>query len=263
MFIKFLTLLYEEGLSYSSINTARSAVSSLSWTKEKTLGNHVLITKLMKGIFNLRPSIPKTKVTWDTGMVLQFLKKWHPAKNLSLRQLSIKTTLLCLLVSGQRGQTIWLMDLRNLDIQSDHIKCKFGDLLKTSSVKSHQQELVFQAYPKDKSLCVVHYLKQYILRTKKVRREGENRLFIISRPPHGAVSRDTIARWTKEGLHKSGIDTAIFSAHSTRAASTSKAKETVKLSTILTTAGWRGSSTFARFYDKPIVKTGWSMDKLL
>ena len=116
MFIKFLTLLYEEGLSYSSINTARSAVSSLSWTKEKTLGNHVLITKLMKGIFNLRPSIPKTKVTWDTGMVLQFLKKWHPAKNLSLRQLSIKTTLLCLLVSGQRGQTIWLMDLRNLDI---------------------------------------------------------------------------------------------------------------------------------------------------
>ena len=101
---KFLTLLVKEGLSYSSINTARSAVS-LRYTM-LPLGSHPLISRFMKGVFNLKPTLPKTSVTWDAGKVFKFLKTWHPAKKLSLIQLlSIKVVLLCLLITGQREGT--------------------------------------------------------------------------------------------------------------------------------------------------------------
>ena len=70
--------------------------------------NH-LISRFVRDVYKKRPFIPKNIVVWDTGIVPEFLEKWHPTKNLSLRQLSIKTALLCILVSGQRGQTIWLI----------------------------------------------------------------------------------------------------------------------------------------------------------
>ena len=119
-------------------------------------------------MYNKRPFIPKNTVVWDTKIVLDFLEAWHPAKNLSLRQLSIKTVLLCLLVSGQRGQTIWLMCLENVKVFRDRITCAIGDPTKTTNASRHTSELVFKEYNK-KSLCVKHYLAQYINRTKPLR----------------------------------------------------------------------------------------------
>ena len=57
-------------------------------------------------------------------------------------------------------------------------------------------------------------------------------------------------------MAKAGIDTTAYKAHSRRAAVTSVTKgEQVLIDTILSTAGWRSESTFARFYDKPIQDT--------
>ena len=54
-------------------------------------------------------------------------------------------------------------------------------------------------------------------------------------------------------LEKAGFDLDRFSAHSTRSASTSKAKaKGVSLGTILKPAGWKGSSTFAKFFHKRV-----------
>ena len=53
---------------------------------------------------------------------------------------------------------------------------------------------------------------------------------------------------------RSGINTKIFGAHSTRAAATSKAKQlSVPIADIMKKAGWSRKSTFAKFYDKKIV----------
>ena len=263
----FLKDLFDEGLSYSSINIARSAVSSFTLHKRVPLGNHPFISRFLKGIFNLRPALPKTSVTWDPAIVLNFLKKWHPAKNLDLLQLSMKVVMLCLLITGQRGQTVWKMDLRNMAWPNKNDKekivtCSFGDPLKTTDKKNHQKQLSFEAYPHDKALCVVHYLQRYVKRTENLRGE-ENRLFITSRQPHNKVARSTIAQWTKKVLAKSGIDTATFTPHSTRAASTSKAANRVCLKTIMKTAGWRRSSTFGKFYHKEIISSGLKIKDLL
>ena len=262
--IRFLTNLFRDGLSYSAINTARSAVSSFSWSKDNTIGNHVLVNKFIKGVFNLRPALPRTSITWDTSKVLNFLKTWHPAKNLSLRQLSIKTVILLLLVSGQRGQTAWVLKTKDIEKRGDSYICRITDPLKTSSSKHHKGELLLKPYI-HKNLCVVHYLTKYLERTKPLRGkkgEGGGKLFIITRHPYREVSRDTIGKWTREGLALSGINMEMFTPHSTRAASTSKAKMTVKLKTILKTAGWRRAKTFAKFYDKVIEDAGWGIQDL-
>ena len=78
-------------------------------------------------------------------------------------------------------------------------------------------------------------------------------MVISIKKPHKRVGRDTIRKWTKMSLEKAGFDLDRFSAHSTRSASTSKAKaKGVSLGTILKPAGWKGSSTFAKFFHKRV-----------
>lgn len=66
--------------------------------------------------------------------------------------------------------------------------------------------------------------------------------------------KNTISRWIKTFLHRSGIDTNIYGAHSVRSASTSKAKlKAVPIEDIMKKAGWSNEKTFSKFYDKKII----------
>ena len=59
----------------------------------------------------------------------------------------------------------------------------------------------------------------------------------------------SVARWLKLVLASSGIDTSIFSAHSTRGASTSAASLAgVTTQQILSTADWSTANVFKKFY---------------
>jgi hypothetical protein len=93
----------------------------------------------------------------------------------------------------------------------------------------------------------------YLEKTKTLR-GNITQLFITTKKPYKAVTRDTICRWTRTVLIKSGIDVNIFKPHSTRAASTTAANvRNVPMSTILKTAGWKKDCMFRKFYKKPIV----------
>ena len=82
-------------------------------------------------------------------------------------------------------------------------------------------------------------------------------LFITTTTPHKQASRDSISRWFKIAMERSGLDLSIFTAHSVRAASTSTAsKAKVPLHTILNTAGWSKQTTFSKFYNKPLADSG-------
>ena len=70
------------------------------------------------------------------------------------------------------------------------------------------------------------------------------------------ASRNTSRRWTRDMMVAGGIDPSLFSRHSTRSASTSKAALKLPLSTILSTVGWARESTFAKFYKKPLEDRG-------
>ena len=253
--INFLTSLFNNGLSYSAINTAQSALSSLLMLKGVPVGSNPLVVRLLKGIFNLRPSIPKTIVTWDTDILLNYLRKLSPVRTLTLKMLSMKTAALLWILTSQRSQSMQMLDVRNLTVSDHSVKIRFGDTLKTTRPGFHQKEISVKAYAPDRRLCIVTVLREYLSRTKVVRKAviGKTQLFLSYNKPFEPVSRETIARWIRFVMLKAGLDVSMFTPHSIRAASTSAAcRYAVPMDTILNTAGWKNDCTFRKYYNKPL-----------
>ncbi|MCG8032219.1 MAG: tyrosine-type recombinase/integrase [Candidatus Thiodiazotropha taylori] len=201
----------------------------------------------MKGVFNDRPALPKYKTTWDVGTVLSYLKG---IEDISLMQLSCRLCILFLLLSAQRCQTLHLVQIDDILLSDTSLIIHPNHVLKQTRPGSHLEPITFQSYDKDKKLCIVYTMEQYLDRTKHLR-QGQN-LIISTMRPFKAASKNTIGRWVKLVLSKAGVDRC-FTTHSTRSAATSMAKlKGVPLQSIMRSAGWSNAKTFAKFYDKPL-----------
>ena len=246
----FFNSMFRAGASYNAINVARSALASviLLDNDKYSISNHPWICRYVKGVFNLRPPRPRYSFIWDVSKVLDFLRSTSPAHKLSLCALTQKVCMLLALLSAQRVQTIYYLTLDNTRISKDQVDIAVVDLLKHSRPGKVGVKLSLKAYPDDRRLCIVHYLREYIKRTQTVR-GTEKGLFVTYKKPIRHASKQTIARWIKCVLKSSGIDTKVFSAHSTRSASTSTAKNNnFPLAEIMRQAGWSNETTFKNFY---------------
>ena len=113
--LEFLQILLSEGLGYSALNTARSALSAiLILPTGSPFGSSPDVKLFMRGAFNLKPPTPKYVSTWDPAIVLSFLESWSPAQDLSLEKLTMKIIVLILLTTGQRPQIITGLDLLHM-----------------------------------------------------------------------------------------------------------------------------------------------------
>ena len=131
--LDFLTLLYQQGLTYSAINTARSALSSYITLENGTcVGQHPLVSRLMKGIFQEKPPRPKYTEIWDVSIVLSHLRSLSPVDKLSLKELTLKLVVLILLVSGQRGRTVHLLSIDHMVPMNNCYTFQIVDHLKQS-----------------------------------------------------------------------------------------------------------------------------------
>lgn len=255
--LDFLTMLHENGLSYSSVNTARSMLSSilqLDINSSIPVGQLPIVKRFMKGIYELRPSLPRYTATWDLSTVLNYFRKRVSVSELSLKELTLKLTFLLALLSGQRCQTIKFLSIESMELSD--LKCTFviTEKVKQSRVGIHLKPVEFLPYPEDEKLCVIKHLQEYIKRTKVIRKDCQQ-LLLSHVKPHGPASKDTISRWCKNVLKSAGIDVSKFSAHSTRSASTSfLADRNVNIKDIMMSAGWSNEITFQRFYHKPAEK---------
>ena len=122
----FLTSLYNQGKGYSCINLARSAVATLLFGSKISVGMHPLVKNLLEECLTEDQHSHGTQLR-GTHILFKFLK-WSPAANLSLPQLTLKVVLLCLLLSGQRGQALWLLDLCNITWSKTDIQCTFESI---------------------------------------------------------------------------------------------------------------------------------------
>jgi len=250
----FLTSLYKTGVGYSALCTARSALSALASIQGRPgVGDNPLIKRFLKGVFQVRPTCPKYSSTWDVTVVLDYIRVNWTRHDVSLKHLTFKLVMLIALVTGQRGQTIHLLELNTMVVKQDAVEFQVQDKVKTSAPGRQQPIVILPMYKADVNLCVVATLHDYIVRTALLRSEDSCRLFISFAKPYKPVSRDTISRWTLTAMALAGVDTTIFKAHSTRSAATSAAsRKNVPIDTILSTAGWQNASTFAKFYKKQI-----------
>ena len=97
------------GGEFDNAITMRKVIQKVSKTGEpweESILNRMQDNEI-KG--NLKPVFPNNLI-WDTSKVLNFLDLWQPVKILLLVQLSVKTVMLCLLLTGQRGQSIYMQN---------------------------------------------------------------------------------------------------------------------------------------------------------
>ena len=81
------------------------------------------------------------------------------------------------------------------------------------------------AYQQNPKLSVVQAIKSYLQVMQAWRnKNGQKQLLLGTLVPHQEVKTSTVAGWVKTILGSTEIDANLFIAHSTRAASTSKAK---------------------------------------
>lgn len=98
-------------------------------------------------------------------------------------------------------------------------------------------------YGQRPEICPAETLIPYMTDRKYLRTEDNAQLLINFKRPHRVVGSRSISRWIKETLTESGIDTTIFSAHSTRHAATLVVcRSGVYIDMIRKTAGCSGHS---------------------
>ena len=250
--LDFLTVEFNSGKTYSTMNSYRSALSTLHDPIDGcSVGKHPLVIRLLKGIFNSKPPSPKYATTWDVAKVLSYLATLSPNRQLSLKDLTFKLVMLVALVSADRGQSLALMDTRHKSTTHGKVTFFIMNHTKTSRPGKPHKKIILPAFPQDRKLCVKLTLTEYLSRTRPLRILGNRHtLFISYTRPYKPVKSATIARWIKTVLIRAGITG--YGAHSTRGAATSAAISAgLSARTILAAADWSQESTFTKFYRRP------------
>lgn len=247
--ISFLQTLFDKGLSYSTLNTARSAISTyLDLSGLEPLGKNSIVSRFMKGVFNRRPSLPRYSEIWDPCIVLNYFR----ANDLQdLPSVTRKCVFLLSLATCQRISTIHCIKLCDISFSKDNSSCilHISEMQKQTRPGYHNSRLHVESY-QEPVVCPVVTLRNYIELTSEIRKEKEY-LFVVTVPPYSRASKDTLARWQKTILNVAGVESK-FKPHSVRSAATSKMfQNKVPVDVIMQSAGWSGEDTFQKFYNKP------------
>lgn len=253
--VNFLVKMYKENYAYSSINTARSALSNVLEKYEGVdFGQHFAVCKIMKGVYRKRPQISRYQFTWDINLILELFKSWGENKFMKFKELTKKLATLMLITSCQRVQTLAKLKISDLFWNKDKSTGTFrlSELLKHSR-RGTLGVVTFKRFEQDDRLCVVNTLREYLFRTKQ-KRKNIDYLFVSIRGDHIKVQESTIAGWIKDVMKLSGVDVSVFKPHSVRGATTSKlASLNVPVKSIMEKASWKSQTTFEKFYRKEVV----------
>lgn len=168
----FLTI-QSKKLGYSALGTTRSALSSVITVDGLKAGEHPLISQFMSGVFNRKPTFPRHVQTWDPQPVLNHLKGYPDIKEMTLKQLTLKMTMLMALVTAQRTQTLRLLSIQDMHVKPGEYSFQIMSLLKQTSAsggkRRHLQPVIFEKYEHDSSLCVFTLLEEYVIRSAQLR----------------------------------------------------------------------------------------------
>ena len=206
----------------------------------------------MTGIFNNRPPKPRYTFVWDIETVLNYLSKLPENLSLPIRVFSHKFVSLVSLAAASRVSEICYLNTEDMVEFEDKYVFTFHKLTKSWRKGRPHLSARFCAYQQNPKLCVVQAVKSYLQVTQAWRnKNGQKQLLLSTLAPHQEVKTSIVAGWVKAIFGSAGIDTNLFTAHSTRAASTYKAKlKALSLEDILKRGNWSSKSTWQKHYHK-------------
>ena len=123
-------------------------------------GKSPLVCRLLKGVFNIRPALPRYVATWDVTKVFTFIKSKPTLTNCGLKTLSHRLAIFLCLITGQRDQTIKCLNLDYIKISSDKVVLFVPETLKTTRPGHHLPPIELKTL-RDSELCVIAHLKKY------------------------------------------------------------------------------------------------------
>ena len=86
-----------------------------------------------------------------------------------MKQLTMKLVVLIALVTGQRCQTLLLLNLNCAQVTTNGVTFVIDKLIKSSKVGRANATVQLTAFPHDDSLCVVALFKMYLQNTRSLR----------------------------------------------------------------------------------------------
>jgi len=108
----FLSSLMRRKLSYSVVNTHNTMLfQTLPFFGVLWIKDSVLVSKLLKGYFNIKPVKPRMMNTWDVSIALKCLFTFFPLSELSIKLLTYKLIALITLTTAARAQIISALDI--------------------------------------------------------------------------------------------------------------------------------------------------------
>ena len=110
-----------------------SSILQLNINSSIPFGQLPIVRRFMKGLFELRPALPRYKSIWDLNIVFNYFRGRPAAPELSLKEL----TFLVNLVSGQRCQTIKYLNTDNMELATDKCIFHITDKVKQTSIGTH------------------------------------------------------------------------------------------------------------------------------
>lgn len=238
---------FDTSASYSSLNTARSSLAHLfQYTEFSGIFSDPVLLNFMKGSCKQRPSARNNVAVWNPCILLNHLKTMPTT---TFEEINMKCVTLLKICSMQRSHTLTLIDKDNVHFLNDDSEVVIF-IFEHLKVRRNRPSFTckFNRFS-DPDLCVVQCLKKLIQLSPST-----SKLFVSVRKPHKQVTSDTISRWVKCVMNKAGIDTAVFTAHSTRSASTSTAVAGIGIDDVLKLADWSSEKTFKKFYFGPVLE---------
>ena len=139
--LDFLHSLFKQVLSYSMLNTARSAISNVDMQNNNVqghtpVGRHMLVCRYL----NMRKPTPKYSNFWSVDIVLDYLSSLWPLDQLTLKQLTVELIILIALTTGQRCQTLTFLDVSHDCMEKTENCYNFG---LTNHIKQDKPDKLF------------------------------------------------------------------------------------------------------------------------
>jgi len=97
-----------------------------------------IVKRFMRGVFQLRPSLPRYKSVWNVHSVFNFIRNQQRVEDLSLKTITIRLIFHLCLLSGQRRQTIQVLRLDQMNAISNAYTSKIVDKLKQTRPRYHK-----------------------------------------------------------------------------------------------------------------------------
>lgn len=269
----FLQELVDKRKAFSTIKVYLAAISACHvGFADKSVGQHPLICRFMKGARRKLPVVKVLVPPWDLNIVLDALCQhpFEPLEAVDLKYVTLKTILLLALTTAKRVSEMQALSVSPACLQFAPGRSRvrfcpnpaFVPKVLDSAFRCSTVELeAFHPPPFSSEeerrlhgLCPVRALHVYVSRTAALRKVDQ--LFVSCAAPHKGkpVSSQRLSHWIVEAISlaytcKGVVPPQGLRAHSTRGVATSWALfRGVSVGDICAAASWASPHTFVRFY---------------